>query len=67
MITDEIMDAIWMMIDMCSNEEQKKGMWAVEEMLGYFCDEDWMRMTDAERYDWVAQYLNCERKEIDNV
>ena len=63
MITDEIMDAIEMMIEICSNEEQAKGMEAVKEMLGDFEEGGWLSMVNpSERYEWLEQYLACDRK-----
>lgn len=68
MITDEIMDAIDMMIEICSNEEQAKGMEAVREMLGDFCEGAWLCMVNpSECYEWLERYLLCPRKEPDNV
>lgn len=63
MITDEVMDAIEMMIEICSNEEQAKGMESVKEMLGDFVQDGWLSMVNpAECYEWLEQYLACDRK-----
>lgn len=58
MITDEIMDAIEMMIALCTNEEQKKGMEAVKEMLGDFDESAWLMMENpSECNEFLEQYL----------
>lgn len=63
MVTDEIMDAIEMMIEICSNEEQAKGMESVKEMLGDFVQDGWLSMVNpSECYEWLEQYLACDRK-----
>jgi len=63
MITDEIMDAIDMLIEICSSEEQIKGMRSVREMLGDFDEGGWLCMPEpSECYEWLEQYLRCERK-----
>lgn len=62
MVTDEMMDAIDMLIEICSNEEQKKGMESVREMLADFVESEWLsteRPSDC--YDWLEQYLSCQR------
>ena len=62
MVTDEMMDAIDMLIELCSNEEQKIGMKSVREMLADFDEGGWLsteRPSDC--YDWLEQYLSCQR------
>ena len=62
MVTDEMMDAIDMLIELCSNEEQKIGMKSVREMLADFDEGEWLsteRPSDC--YDWLEQYLSCQR------
>lgn len=62
MVTDEMMDATNMLIELCSNEEQKKGMKSVKEMLADFDEGGWLsteRPSDC--YDWLEQYLSCRR------
>lgn len=64
LITEEIVNAIDMMAEMCSNEAQAAAMRSVREML---CDFDaalWSRIdSPAEAYDWLEQFLPCKRKE----
>lgn len=61
MITDEIVEAIDTMIEMCSNEEQAKGMKSIREML---CDfpADWNWESESEYREWLSGYLSCERR-----
>lgn len=64
MITDEIMDAIDMLIEICSNEEQAKGMKSVREMLADFDGGGWLCMVEpSECYEWLEHYLSCPRKQ----
>ena len=64
MVTDEMMDAIDMLIEICSNSEQAKGMESVREMLRDFCEEGWLCMENpSDCYDWLEQYLSCRRKD----
>lgn len=61
MITDAIVEAMDMMIDMCSSEEQAKGMKSIREML---CDFDEITWIDTEnKTEWLEQFLSCARKE----
>ena len=63
MVTDEIVDAIDMMIEICSDEKQALGMKSVREMLCDFDEGCWLcmeRPTDC--YEWLEQYLSCKRK-----
>ena len=63
MITDEMMDAIDMLIEICSNKEQVKGMKLVREMLADFDQSGWLRMENpSDCYEWLEQYLSCKRK-----
>lgn len=62
MVTDEMMDAIDMLIEICSNEEQKKGMESVREMLVDFDEGGWLNTErPSDCYDWLEQYLSCRR------
>lgn len=62
MVTDEMMDAIDMLIELCSNEEQKKGMKSVREMLADFDENGWLNTErPSDCYDWLEQYLSCRR------
>lgn len=62
MITDEIVDAMDALIELCSDEEQKKGMSAMREMLCDWSEEIWEPMTEDERKEWLAGYLYCVEK-----
>lgn len=63
MVTDEMLDAIDMMIEICSNEEQVKGMASVREMLCDFSENGWLCLYEpSECYDWLENYLSCKRK-----
>lgn len=56
MITDEIIDTIDMLIEMCGSKEQKNGMESVKEMLMDFDDHEWLNMEESERREWVKEY-----------
>ena len=59
MITDEIVEAMDAMIDLCSDKKQALGMASIREML---CDIDvdtWPSMSEDERKEWLAGFLSC--------
>lgn len=62
MITDKIMEAIDMMIDICSDEEQAKGMSSIREMLADYDEDNWSDLDDCgAREEWLEQFLLCEK------
>ena len=61
MITDAIVEAMDMMIDMCSNKQQALGMASIREMLCDFDEITWIDTEDKE--GWLEQFLSCVRKE----
>ena len=64
MITDEVLDAIDMLIEICSNKEQALGMKSVREMLCDFDQGGWLCMErPSDCYEWLENYLSCKRKE----
>jgi hypothetical protein len=68
MVTDEIMDAIDMLIHLCSDESQKKGMCSVREMLADFDENGWLNTENpSECYEWLEQYLSCPAANIDRT
>lgn len=65
MLTDEMVDAIDIMIDLCSSKEQALGMASVREMLCDFDEANWIDIVDTpECHDWLANYLSCKRKNL---
>jgi hypothetical protein len=61
MFPDEMYDAIDMMIELCSDEQQKLGMKSVREMLCDFDDQNWLMMDDVSECNrWLATYLSCK-------
>lgn len=62
MVTDGIIDAIDMLIEICSDEEQAKGMKSVREMLADFDEGGWLSTEHpSDCYEWLEQYLSCRR------
>lgn len=58
MITDSIMAAINIMINNCKNEEQRKGMDMIGNMLADFDEDNWHDLTDSGAcIEWVKQYM----------
>lgn len=57
MITDQIVEALNVLIDLCDNEEHKKAIEAAYDMLLDYDDNEYWAMSDAERTDWVRQYM----------
>lgn len=62
MVTDEMMDAINMLIEICSNEQQIKGMESMREMLADFDECEWFMKKPSDCREWLEQYLSCKRK-----
>lgn len=68
MVTDEMMDAMDMLIEICSDEEHKKGMKTIREMLSDFDEGAWLcteRPSDC--YDWLEQFLSCRRNTEEEI
>lgn len=59
MITDEIVEAMDLMISLCSDRNQAMGMDAMREMLCDLNVDNWPSMNQAERKKWLAGFLNC--------
>ena len=57
MITDEIMEALDMLITMCKDKNQAQGMISVQEMLGDFDEHKFITSTEEEKSNWVLEYL----------
>ena len=61
MITEEIMEAVGLMIDLCSDNCQREVLYAVYDMLSDFNEEVWFSMkSDEERREWLRIYLSNE-------
>lgn len=57
MITDQIMEAIDMMLELCEDEREAFGISALRDMLGDFDSDEWSLMSTTECRDWIKQYL----------
>ncbi len=62
MITDEIVEAVDTLIEMCSDTEQEHGMRSIREMICDFDEYKWNATSEADRKDWLQRYLRCVRK-----
>lgn len=61
MITEEIMEAVGLMTDLCSDNRQREVLEAVYDMLSDFSEEVWFSMkSDEERHEWLRIYLSNE-------
>ncbi len=60
MITDEIVEAMDMMIELCSDRTQAVGMDAMREMLCDLDVDNWPSMSEEERKEWMISFLNCQ-------
>ena len=65
MINDIIVEAMDMMIDMCSDKQQAIGMLSLREMLCDFAEDDFAPMSQEEKYEFIKQHLSCEANELD--
>ena len=63
MINDTLMEAVDLMIDICSDETQALGMSSVREFLGDYCESDWTSLSRKEKIEKFRQYMSCEVKE----
>ncbi len=59
MITDEIMEAMEMMAELCKDPQQKAAILAVQDMLGDFEEASWRKKAFAEKAIWVRWYLTA--------
>lgn len=59
MITEEIVFAIDDMIELCTSEEQAKGMRSLREMLCDFDGDVWASTNEADRREWLSGFLSC--------
>ena len=62
MITEAVVAAIDLLVEICGNQEQSKGMLSVREMLCDFAEDEWLPMNEEERREWLAQFLSCRMK-----
>lgn len=58
MFTDEMLEAIEIMVENCENEEQAAGMEQVKNMLADFDEDAWNDMDSDEKNDWISQFIN---------
>lgn len=57
MITEGIINAIDLMIEQCDNEEQKRGIISVREMLCDFDHDVWDETEQSHRIEWLKSFL----------
>lgn len=57
MITDEIVEAMNLMVSLCDDIETKKGMRAMSEMLCDLNIDEWMNQEHEMRCAWVSQFI----------
>lgn len=57
MITDEIVEAIDMMIEVCGDAEHRKGMDSIREMLCDFDVTAWMAADEEEKESWIKRFF----------
>ena len=60
MITEEIVFAMDTIISLCGDEGQKRGMTALREMLCDLEEDEWFRMDENQRKEWLVGYLDTE-------
>lgn len=57
MITEEIVEAMQLLVDACEDPAHKAGMESMKEMLQEWSEWDWMKMFQEDKEDFVSQYL----------
>lgn len=62
MINDSLVNAIDMMIDLCSDKTQAAGMSSLREFICAFCEEEWEPLSATEKQESIEQYLSCPPK-----
>ena len=56
MVTDGMMAAVDMCINMFKTKEEKRAGSIIFDMLGDFDEDEWLRMTDEQKKKWVSSY-----------
>lgn len=61
MVTDEIMEAVEMVIGTFSTEEERRAGNIIMEMLGELNEDVWVCMTDSEKAKWIDGYIDSSK------
>ena len=59
MINDILVEALDMMIDLCSDEQQATGMSSMREFICDYCESDWAPLSPEEKRERLKQYMSC--------
>jgi len=59
MINDTLVEALDLMIDQCSDEQQALGMASMKEFICDFCESDWTPLSSDEKRERLKRYLSC--------
>jgi hypothetical protein len=57
MVTDEMVDAMSLMMEECDDIIQQFGMYQIKRMLINFDEDRWMNMSEQEKRNFVRKYL----------
>ena len=57
MITDEIVEAMDMMMELCSTPEERVGMQKMQDMLLDWSQDDWMTMSNTKKTKFLKQFI----------
>ena len=57
MITDEIVEAMDMMMELCRTPEERVGMQKMQDMLLDWSEDDWMDMSDTKKTKFLKQFI----------
>lgn len=56
MVTSEIVEALELFERLFHDDAQRRAVLAVKEMLCDWSEEEWLRMSEAERKAWLSQF-----------
>lgn len=57
MMTDNMLNAVEMIVNQCKNQSLQEGMETLLEMLLAFDETEWNKMSEEERNLWVKEFL----------
>ena len=57
MVTDGIMEMIWMLYELCADTKMKNCIDLIEDILSEYSEDGWYLMSDTERKLWLCDVL----------
>ena len=57
MITDEIVEAMDLLMELCSTPDERSGMQKLQDMLLDWSEDDWMTMSNTKKTKFLKQFI----------